>query len=107
MTCQNRPTRSTSAREGEDKKKIKRKGCNFTVFGKRKPWVIAMTFVLLSDVMDIINRAKYDLDRSRGFSRQVREKRLHPLESSIAHTTLPCANALACDYNNRVSCILI
>jgi hypothetical protein len=41
-------------------------------------------------------------------SRRTLEKRPFPLKASIAYTTLPCANALACDpkklYRYQIEC---
>jgi hypothetical protein len=54
-------------------------------------------FVLSPDVINVINCAKYDLDRSSGFCWRIRQKRHLPLEAFIAHTTLPFANAPTCE----------
>jgi hypothetical protein len=35
------------------------------------------------------------------FSQRTLENRPFPLKASIVYTTLPCANALACDYQNH------
>jgi hypothetical protein len=39
----------------------------------------------------------------RVFSRRTLEKRPFPLKACIAHTTLPCANALACDLKSMLA----
>jgi hypothetical protein len=41
------------------------------------------------------------------FSRRTLENRPFPLKASIAYTTLPCANALACDRNSVNTYFLI
>jgi hypothetical protein len=50
-----------------DIKKLKKKSCNFTIWGSETPGAIAMNFILSRGFTDAINCAKYDLDRPRGF----------------------------------------
>jgi hypothetical protein len=49
------------------------------------------------DVRTAVIDSKFGVDRSRVFSRRTFENRPFPLKASIAYTTLPCANALACE----------
>jgi hypothetical protein len=65
------PTRSTCARDGEDKKRGKKtKTATSPYWGDETPaGTIAMNFVLSPGLTDIgiINCAKYELDLLRGF----------------------------------------
>jgi hypothetical protein len=77
------------------KKKTKQQ---FHRLGEVKPLgAVPMIFVLSQCLTDVINYAKYDLDRSTVSSRWVLEENPVPLKASIARTTSPCVTVLACD----------
>ena len=67
--------------------------CNFTATPSYTHKVTCLSFGIWGHVLDIINHAKFELDRFGGFRPQVAENRYLPLTRGIALTAV---YALAC-----------
>jgi hypothetical protein len=86
----------------DDIKKVKKekentKAANSPHWGGETSGMIAKSFVLLPDLMDIFNCANCGLDWPRGSSQCFPEEHPLLLKVSVAHTALHCAAVLACD----------
>jgi hypothetical protein len=81
-----------------EKKTGKQKMCNFTILGRQIPWGRIVRKLVCSMMLGRKSYVQNLVLIGQGvLSRRTLEKQPFPLKASIAYTTLPCADALACD----------